>query len=499
MPYQPEITVTPPQIYPEVSLQSQGYPYTTWGQILGAPYITVSSKGIANGLSVYKNDGAIFGPDTLGTETSGITEACSYAGSSGSSVELLSGKFAINATITISNGITIHGQGVFSYPTFNQYPPGDTSSAPYIYPSGTVIVNNTTGDAIDITASYESVNLDGFGILMTQAGGTGIKCSPPDPATQIGMVYSHWGTVIVYNEVGDGSNYAFWFDNFGNNTFDNLQSEGMLMMHINSLSDADTGNSTFTFVFGQPPSANTDNALKIESTGTNDQITDYIHFVYLQIQVGNPTHHSIYIGTNVYFVKISFTDLETSGTSSLVLNNNGILYIEYLSAYNGGTFENSGNLRINTAAFGAEGSVFNNTSLLFIPHGLGTGSTTINNTGYAKIGVDPRYYSFGNLPQASIPTNPPVSGNTYDNNNPYDIRLKIPVTYNPTTTEAATLATGIVPTGDTMVTSTKVSIPAGITAGQILTYEMIVPTGYSFQLVATNATIGTVEVEPVYN
>ena len=76
----------------------------------------------------------------------------------------------------------------------------------------------------------------------------------------------------------------------------------------------------------------------------------------------------------------------------------------------------------------------------------------------------------------------------------YAIRLKIPVTYNPTTSAAATLATGI-STSSTVTTSTKVSIPAGVTTGQILTYEIVVPHNWYFELVATNATIGTAEVE----
>ena len=48
---------------------------TLWRDITGRPYITVSSKGLANGLSEYFNDGADFGPDTPGTATCGIQEA----------------------------------------------------------------------------------------------------------------------------------------------------------------------------------------------------------------------------------------------------------------------------------------------------------------------------------------------------------------------------------------------------------------------------------------
>ena len=51
-----------------------------WKNITGKPYITVSSKGLANGLSEYFNDGADFGPDSLQadgslTQTGGIMEA----------------------------------------------------------------------------------------------------------------------------------------------------------------------------------------------------------------------------------------------------------------------------------------------------------------------------------------------------------------------------------------------------------------------------------------
>ena len=97
-------------------------------------------------------------------------------------------------------------------------------------------------------------------------------------------------------------------------------------------------------------------------------------------------------------------------------------------------------------------------------------------------------------PTISLSANPPVSDTVYQNTYPYDIRLKIPVTYSPTSTAAATLATGTSSTS-TVTTSTKVSYPAGITTGIINTYEMLVEAGQYFELVATNATIGTVEVQ----
>ncbi|MEM4067339.1 MAG: hypothetical protein QXV17_10830 [Candidatus Micrarchaeaceae archaeon] len=70
---------------------SASIPVPDWKILKGKPYITVSAKGISNGLSNIPNGGADFGPDTLlgasssnqygppYTQTSGIQEAWNYA------------------------------------------------------------------------------------------------------------------------------------------------------------------------------------------------------------------------------------------------------------------------------------------------------------------------------------------------------------------------------------------------------------------------------------
>ena len=135
------------------------------------------------------------------------------------------------------------------------------------------------------------------------------------------------------------------------------------------------------------------------------------------------------------------------------------------------------------------------TTALQLPH-VDTLSVILSNTW----NIDPSYagtlISYLSLSTPTISTNPPVSDTAYLNTNPFDIRLKIPVTYSPTSTAAATLATGTSSTS-TVTTSTKVSYPAGITTGIIETYEMVVKAGQYFELVATNATIGTAEVQAV--
>jgi hypothetical protein len=77
------------------------------------PELTVSAKGVANGLSTEYNDGYDFGPDSYDpnstasipyTQTSGIQEAWNYALSFGSIVQevhLLSGVFMISAPIIV--------------------------------------------------------------------------------------------------------------------------------------------------------------------------------------------------------------------------------------------------------------------------------------------------------------------------------------------------------------------------------------------------------------
>jgi len=100
------------------------YPPVTEGDIKGKPRITVSAKGIANGLSDIPNDGADFGPDTtlnatdpsqIGspyTYTSGIQEAVNYIfNQGGGEIILGEGVFQLNATYVnqknVANGHVI--------------------------------------------------------------------------------------------------------------------------------------------------------------------------------------------------------------------------------------------------------------------------------------------------------------------------------------------------------------------------------------------------------
>ncbi len=71
----------------------------TWMTLGGAPFITVSGRGLSNGLASIPNDGADFGPDTGGTTTSGIQEALNAIGASGGVVWINRGGYSLLSSI----------------------------------------------------------------------------------------------------------------------------------------------------------------------------------------------------------------------------------------------------------------------------------------------------------------------------------------------------------------------------------------------------------------
>jgi len=93
-------------------------PKVKYNKIQGKPYVTVSAKGISNGLSDTYNDGADFGPDTMlnatskdqygppYTQTTGIQEAIDYVWNNGGGrVYIKNGTYNLTGSInTISYG-----------------------------------------------------------------------------------------------------------------------------------------------------------------------------------------------------------------------------------------------------------------------------------------------------------------------------------------------------------------------------------------------------------
>jgi len=202
------------------------------------PFITVSAKGISNGLSDTFNDGADFGPDTLlnatspsqygppFSNTSGIQEAIDYvSGLGGGKVYLKRGTYTVNTTIVVPSNIELAGEGRFvtviePSPTF----------APIAYLSSInrntlIYISNssTTNVAVQNTSIHDlEINI------------------PLSEMSNISGIYSNtqWQYVEIYNMYM--INASCWNENMGPDShnvairnFITINSDGSVIFYLN--------------------------------------------------------------------------------------------------------------------------------------------------------------------------------------------------------------------------------------------------------------------------
>lgn len=417
--------------------------------IRGKPYITVSAKGMINGLSNIPNDGADFGPDTPGTQTDGLAEAINYGIKTG----IISGTGIfvpeikiISPFITISAPITVQAPSGYK---IAQFKISGISSMTYV----NINLSNAYAITLD-PSSFNDMNMRFENLQPAVSGGSPYGFLDADFSTANG------GTNVFegYNLDVSGSGWAtapFYLKSFAAIFMYNYESySGNTTTYQNGYFDAT--NIFFYGVMGSNEDYYFSNAL----------------FVYIAGLSQNSQEGTAYSG-GVVLTNVISAVLEDIFT--VIVLGSDITNLIVINHTHG-----SGNGY-------AMGSTVSGTSRTI---------TNFRLLGYYNYGTYP-YFSSDIVisgPTVSISANPPVSGTTYQNTNPYNIRLKIPVTYSPTSSAAATLATGI-SSSSTVTTSTKVSIPAGVTTGQILTYDMVVPAGRYYELVVTNATIGTAEIQ----
>ena len=156
--------------------------------IRGRPYITVSAKGMVNGLSNIPNDGADFGPDTTEgatapgqyggtyTETVGIQEAFTYLESSGGEIRLADGIFYLSTGATYTSGAPLRISGI----------------RPNFMRGVTFTSQMSKGTLIMPASDYPTNNMPLFKFLNTAAG------------NNYGFVdIGNMGIIGTYIEVGD--------------------------------------------------------------------------------------------------------------------------------------------------------------------------------------------------------------------------------------------------------------------------------------------------------
>ena len=458
--------------------------------------VNVTSKGIINGLSVLPNDGkGGFGPDTTSgatapgqyggtyTETTGLQEAVNYGISlspdsyhnPGVTIQLLRGDFYLNTDLYVYdpggnvNGISLKGSG---------------RSVTYL------IINAEDMNGIIPETGSPSPSFSGEGITFEDLAI--YLSSSLSPNT----VYS---LVDLDNISGTKLNFINCkFNTSGNSGFSNTN----ILIHGGIYQSASGATSRLSFIGCVLNGANV----------YNDSSNNYATFIACDFNQGLNINVTTIYRAAYYFASMSFIgcninahiQLQGSRTIMMLVSGGNLAGEIYVTGGYHFIYINSivlTNFTGDTAYVSISSGATLSSLILENIYTPGSELDIVDNSGTIN------YFKFTSANAAgstlpiinvaispSISANPPVSGTTYQNTNGYDIRLKIPVTYSPTTTAAATLATGISSTS-TVTTSTKVSIPAGATSGEILTYDMVVPAGQYYELVVTNATIGTVEVQ----
>ena len=463
--------------------------------IRGKPYITVSAKGMVNGLSNIPNDGADFGPDTtLGatapgqygspyTETVGIQEIITYVvNKKGGTIFVCAGVYNLtNSSVHTSSvsGVNPYIIGIPSVDASTELIPikiiGELNTSTFME---ALAPTDTKNDALIYCGNTTTTSTDLIQVIPNPSGSnyeTGIHLILDNihlrthAAGYVNAVNCFYAISLDIGTISLDVDSTTGAPALGNQT-------GLICPQFGPGSQSYTTIGTIT-AMGYYTGI---------SAGGNTSIGTYnIEYIFYGLSLDAPKYSVFVNYINLQNCAYAVRSTISSGSYiNLVINcivngdQNGSPY-EYDSSGYWGFVDDP-----NNTIYGY---------ITAIPYA----TTSLPPAGPSWFIADPsklRLSFIQNGIGSSIPKNPPVSGTTYQNTNAWNIRLKIPVTYSPTSSAAATLATGI-STSSTVTTSTKVSIPAGATSGEILTYDMVVPAGNYFELVVTNATIGTVEVE----
>ncbi|MFP3209693.1 MAG: hypothetical protein RXR82_08465 [Nitrososphaeria archaeon] len=375
--------------------------------VRGKPFVTVSAKGISNGLSDTYNDGADFGPDTmLGatapdqygppyTQTTGIQEALNYAAQIGAPVELGPGTFYVSETIWLPNMSGLYLRGAGKHLTTIAQASGfvgsviawaDSSAANQFYYLGHFRVAGAAPWLVDLSQSEigafgllehirisfgsgGGLNLDGNDLTMllnfdTNAG---------DTATQTDL---HWyipnnsGLIVgghfsasIYLQAIEFSIYGSEFYNHGS------------VIYLNPVSGK---NAIYNFFGGKwyyPPQFN----IPTVSGTTN---TVYLNFIGCMINTAgaglpNPFFNNPNSSSGSVSVYAKFINSSLQSSSAASLFGSGIVgYAEFDDLTQPLTNVNVNNAAVSTPAVPASGTAQQNTNPFPVTVYLSGGSAT---------------------------------------------------------------------------------------------------------------------------
>ena len=438
-------------------------------------YISVSAKGIVNGLSTEPNDGADFGPDSYDsaytgsglpyTQTSGVQEAINYIYGSGTTVNGSGGKslltnmiylngdvFEINAPITIpaapsgvyGPNLVVRGRGL-----------------------QTTILNfnfdNEWGITISPDNSFGMFSFEGFspnsGVGYTPNGWLNADWSGSSNAGQTNMILKD---INVYP--------ATWSVN-------SMVLKAMAYVILINVWDTTASSNTGAVLaceLNQWIGGVSYQPINLINTGIGTFITELDGLQSCPVSVSN--------GTVLLSVRSCMGFVFTIGNA--VMTNLYLENVEYGTLSGSALISASSASTINMITIkGLFTSITQTKSLL--------DTTNLTVLKLSVEGVNPSSGTL-TLPSVSIPANPPASGTVYQNTNPYDIEIDLPA-YATTAATAGyvTVAKGATST-PTAIGNQHVSGSTSSTSTDII--KLRVPAGWYYEFTASGVTFGTASV-----
>ena len=429
--------------------------------IIGKIGVTVSNNGIANGTSIYINDGADFGPDTklgattLGqygppfTKTVGLQEAFNYS----DIVEATSGSFFLSEKVVLSTAgyhkYIFHGQG---------------RNTLILAPSGLTSSDNVFGfDGLNPITECDIGNFTFDG--QNNTFGTGLYFA--NPTEQSSRMKFH--DIYIRNVLS------------GQKTIDISHNEDTTVERIRSAAG--------------------DLGTLYSNTPSGGQVFIMCSAYNYTLNVQNP----LMLGCTINSV-VNFQPTDA--------NNMMVMVLPYWNSVNSNAFASGGSVTANVRMIGAIGfrpgtPFFSSTAGLNIVLeqcqlvNIGTStylayfSPTTLTQNFKFVDCQISGYTIENnvgnpLSSLSLTANPPVSGTVYQNTNPFDIEINLPV-YATTSGTAGTvaIAKGMTSTPSS-IGSQYVNGATSSTSADII--RLKVPAEWYYSFTETGVTFGTASV-----
>ena len=480
-------------------IQEDGFSYiASKDRTPGVPGITVSSKGIANGLSTEYNDGYDFGPDSYSptstsaipyTESSGIEESVLYTyNQGGGTIELTNEIFYVTKTPVEdpNNSGTYYQIGVPFNSLSNAFIQiniiGNAKQQTYAsfgsLPSATRVPGRTT-------IISQTTSTDNYYLFYVLAGN--IRGNQNNVGIYIDGVSFQVPAVSNANAVGlqwaigaDGGTILIWTDQIFGTTSTPTSTAGI------GLNIANTFN-----------------------TNSNNNYGNWYYWKYIAIQGFNQAI-VMSIHTHIDFLAVSWNHIGIAIAGGITASGeytygNDISFADIQQTAITIDFINGANLHIGMISFGdiTTASGYFYTSTYFVQNTVAPSylyidafSASVPSSLPPNNITQPVYGNMKYLSGTLTPTlsaNPPVSGTVYQNLNPYDIEIDLPV-YATTSGTAGyvTIAKGSSSSSLTTIGNQFVNGSTSSTSVDII--RLRVPAGWYYEFTSSGVTFGTASV-----